>query len=518
MVFAVDSTKTISDSERRQNEINNVFSKFKDLINIANSNFKDTFDIKKVSDLAFEAFLKNIDPQSLYFPSEVYSKLKQQNSGNFLGIGIYGISIRDTARVNKVYKDSPAFLKGIKVGDYILAVDNQSTIKLNESQINSLFSGEENSKVVLTILNETGVQDIELKRTGFKESSFQANFIANDGVAFLKATNFNSSSDKEIYDIFKEYKSKDVKTIILDLRDNQGGYLEQIANIAGYLLPINKYIIKSKVTNPNYKVDRITSKDGEFQNFSFVVLVNKATASASEILAGVIQDYDKGLIVGEQTYCKGSVQNWWEFTDGSAFRITVAEYLTPSGRFIEKPNSNFSQSISPVSILDENTQSNINEMLKLTGGKDRVAIFKSEKGRSILGFGGIYPDVQFKQDTLTALYSVMNDNRTLHEFVFDYYLSNKSNLMKFISIDQYKDNFEFNDNDLNLLKAYSYRKNIWNEQMFIWEKEFLKSNLKSRLAELLFGENGFWYISINSDKAYKKSLDLVKDAQNLTEK
>jgi len=503
-----DSVESNSALKVKQELIELEIAKFRDLITITDANYIDSISIAKSSDAAFNSYLKALDIQSEYYSPEVYKQLKQQQSGAIAGIGAYFISIRDTAIVSKVYPNSPADSAGLRFGDILMFANSQALFKKNETEINSLVNGEPNTIANLIIKRDGKLIEFQIRRAGYQSSSLAASFIEKK-YGYIKASGFNANSNIDFKNKLTYFKKQGINKIIIDLRGNGGGYLDQVSQIATNFLKKGDTIIKTKTTNAAFKADRFAEEDGEFQNFQITVLVDKETASASEILAGVVQDYDLGEIIGEITYGKGTVQNWWEFKDGSAFRITVAEYLTPSGRPINKKanSSNFNMDELRLQLGDKNLEE-IKPILGILAAGGKVPIFKSAKGKSIIALGGIYPDIRVNRDTLTPLTTVLNDNRTIHEFIYDLVGAKLDSLKSaHKSFARFANDFQITDQDLENLKQYSLRRNIWNEQMYIIDKEAIRTLIKARIAEAIWGDDAYWYCQSQNDNTYKKAVN-----------
>ncbi len=497
-------------------------TKFQDLLRLVTANYLDSVNVAKASDAAFLAFLKELDPQSVYYNTETYKSLKQQNTGVVLGVGINIVVVNDTIFVFSVVENSPADSADIRAGDKILFIGGKSAIALSESQAITALNGELNSKVSLITKRGYSNSLIEniLIRQSVNQSSVSAKYyIKSSKTLYLKSNVFSTHSDLDFKnEIEKVSKINKIESIIIDIRGNPGGYLDQISNIIGMFLPTGKVIIKSKVNNQNFNVNRTTSKDGEYIGLPLLILVDKETASAGEILSANVQDYDLGLVIGQNTFGKGSVQNWWEFNDGSAFRLTVAEYLTSSGRPIEKNRqSNMVLSEETKLTLDAKIQDEIKNALALTGGKTKAEIFKSKKGRVIISFGGVLPDKIINSDTTTLLSQVLQNNRTVQEFVYKWLDINKLKTIEKYKSDfqKFSNDFKIIDEQLEELHQISLKKNIWNDQMFISDKEYLRNLLFARIAEALWGNDAYNFIINKIDKVCIKALESIIEAKQI---
>lgn len=508
-------------SSKYEEQIKFQTTKFQDLLRLATANYLDSVNVAKISEAAFSALLKDLDPQSIYYNAETYKSLKQQNTGTIVGIGLNVVAVKDTIIVFSVMKNSPADSAGIEPGDKILFIGGKSALGLTESNALSELNGELNTKV--SVISKRGYSNTLLEhillRQGVSQSSIFAKYYNKETKSlYLKSNVFSQHSDIDFKtEIDKYSKSFKIDNIIIDIRENPGGYLDQISNIIGLFLPKDKVIIKSKVTNPNFDVTRVTSKDGDYIGLPIIILVDKETASAGEILSANVQDYDLGLVIGQNTFGKGSVQNWWEFNDGSAFRLTVAEYLTSSGRVIEKnrQGNNIQLAEEAKLSLDEKAQQDIKNAIAITGGKSKAEIYKSKKGRVIISFGGVLPDKVLNVDTTTLLTQVLRNNRTIQEFVYSWLEINKNKTKEKYKNDYQKfaNDFLINDEQLEELHQISLKRNIWNDQMFATDKEYVRLLLSARIAEAIWGPDAYYFIMNRLDNIYKKALESIEEAK-----
>ncbi|MCX6148689.1 MAG: S41 family peptidase [Candidatus Kapabacteria bacterium] len=498
-------------------------TKFQDLLKLATANYLDSVNVAKISEKAFSALLKELDPQSIYYNAETYKSLKQQNTGTIVGVGINIVVVRDTVFVFSVLPNSPADSAGIEAGDKILFINGKSAVGLNESTAINNLNGEINSK--LSIISKRGnsntlFENILIRQSVNQSSIFAKFYLKATKTLYLKSNVFSTHSDLDFkYEIDKITKEYKIDNLVIDIRSNPGGYLDQISNIIGMFLEKDKVIIKSKVTNQNFNVNRVTTKNGEYIGMPLIVIVDSETASAGEILSANVQDYDLGLVIGQNTFGKGSVQNWWEFNDGSAFRLTVAEYLTSSGRPIEKnrQGSDFALSDETKLGLDEKSQNEIKNALSLTGGKTKADIFKSKKGRVIISFGGVLPDKITPLDTLTLLSQVLNNNRTIQEFAYAWLDINQSKIKEKYKNDFQKFAYDFriSDEQLEELHQISLKKNVWNDQMFLTDKEYIRLLLLARIAEAIWNQDAYYYIMSKIDSVFKKAIESINEAKEI---
>lgn len=530
VLFTIIVNNTKSNQEQ-EDKIKALSKKYEDIMRIVYKNYVDSVDIEKITEEGFKAMLKSLDNQSVYLDREFYKSNKETHTGKQIGLGTTVIKFKDTVLIHYSIFNSPSFKVGIKPGDRLFKIDTNYTKFLSEYEISNLLNGEENSEVKLGVfrkkynkqankINATALNDsifyishgfeyleFKVKRQTFAQSSVNSSY-QKDNYAYIKLGRFTNVSDRDFIDSLKRFDRKQMKYLIIDLRGNGGGYLDQVVNICGLFLDSGQYVLKSKSTNPNYNVTKSIKKRGEYFGLPLKILVDKESASGSEILAGVVQDYDLGEVYGERTFGKGTVQNTWEFKDGTGFKLTVAEYLTPLERPINKnPKNNTTQldNSLKLNISDSNfdeLQKTINEF-----GLGKIPIYKSSKGNMLIGGGGIYPNFVMRPDTLSILTQAFTSKRILFEYIHNLITYNLENIDKFKKIEDFESNFKVTDQMLSDFKTLSYTYNTWNQNMFENDKEIIKTLIKSRLAEVLFGQTNYYRIYNNYDRVYQGAIN-----------
>lgn len=505
-----------------ENEINYESQKFRDLLLTAYQNYNDTFDIKKVSEIAFNAALQSLDPNSKYLSSQSYKNFIETYSGKHDGVGITIYPINDTITIIAVIEGGPADSAGIMPGDKILFLNGENVIKANQNLVAEKINGEVGSKLSLIIKrgSNSSLNEYVLTRKNIKTSSIVSKFIIPETtIAYIKSIRFTSNCHKEFVDALEELGKKGMKSLIVDLRGNQGGYLEQVVKMIGELIPEGKKITYTEAKNPEYKLEYVSKGNKKYEKLPIVVLIDGQSASASEIFAGAIQDLDRGLVVGSQSFGKGTVQKYFEFKDGSAFSLTVASYYIPSGRSIQKKLSNENVTLDPATTLDldSKTIQQLESIIKKHNVVSKLPIYKSEKGRDLLGGGGIYPDYFIKDDTTTALTLVMKSKGIFLEYSYIYLSKYKDELYKKYKnkINDFVRLFQVNDLILDEITQLTKSKNIWNEQMYQQDKEYIRNFIKSTIAFTLWGDAGFYNVHYILDKPIQYSINIIPEAEKL---
>ncbi len=373
--------------------VSNHKNKLNRLINLIEQNYVDQINTDSIVDLTVNGILEKLDPHSVYIAKNDMDQVAESMRGDFVGIGVNFYMYNDSVAVIKPLPGGPSEKAGIKAGDRILFADNYQLFgkKLPNDSLFPRLKGKIGSEVELTVYRKSVNKrlKVKLKRGIIPIKSVDVALMLNERIGYVKINRFAESTYKEFKNGLNQLKRKGAQTIVLDVRDNGGGYLDQAVKIVDDFLVENAPIVTTK--NKKGQIDKTKATGGGlFENGKVIVLINENSASASEILAGAIQDNDRGLIIGRRSFGKGLVQREMPLGDGSAVRLTVARYYTPSGRSIQKP-------------YVEGNEDYFNEFeRRFYNGelyeKDSIKVadslkFKTLKGRTVYGGGGIIPDV-----------------------------------------------------------------------------------------------------------------------------
>lgn len=485
--------------------INNQVSKFQNLLKVIDKDYVDSVGLVRITEAAYRAMLKELDIQSLYWTTEEYKQILNQQKGiSTYGIGTSFLAFNDTVYISNIIPNSSSDSVGLEIGDIVLFVDNEKVSGVGNTNALNKINGEHSSKVNLIIKrnSEVGLNEISINRGSFPVSSVLASFmISNTKIGYIKISSFSQTTYKDFIENLDKLKKLGLERIIIDLRDNPGGLIEEAVNVIGLFLEKNALITKMEGKNNAYDKEYRSSVDPIYKDLPLVVLINSESASASEIFAGAIQDYDRGLIVGVKSFGKGTVQNAWTFGDSSAFRLTIAKYTTPSGRPVEKTTQseavNIDERFMNEKILDE-----IKKTMSILGNSNKVDIYHSKSGRLILGVGGILPDKTIENDTLTLLTKVYLERNYITEYALKYYLEHKKEIKL-----KYKENYkEFiekfivSEEMLNQFAKVIDKYKVFNQEMYEKDKVYILNYLKAKIAHFTWGEDAFNYGLIYIDK------------------
>ena len=481
--------------------------KVEDIIHIINKNYVDEINADSLQHLPIDSLLHQLDPHSIYLPANKAFELAETLEGNFEGIGVEYYILNDTLLVTNVLKDGPAFLAGIKQGDKILKVDSSyvSGKSLPRSAMIGKIRGKRGTPVQLTLLHAgtTSPALVTIKRGRVEVSSIDAAYMLNTETAYVRISKFGANTDGDFINAIKSLKTKGMKKLVLDLRDNGGGYLSAATGLANQFLTENELIVYTEGKHEP-RTDYFATGGGEFEQGKLAVIINENSASASEILAGAIQDLDRGVIVGRRSFGKGLVQEQFPFDDGSALNLTIARYYTPLGRSIQKSYkkgySAYQHEVESRYIDGELTA----KTAKIKDSLQKTPAFITHSGKKVFAGGGIQPDVYVKLDTTgyNKFYANLVAKKVLIDFVFDVlaerYTSDylNQNLNTFIISDtDYKD----------LLKYLQSKEVAIDAKQLAVSKPLIYNDLKVMLCKYHLGDIGFY-------KAHNLTDNMVKQA------
>lgn len=487
-----------------ENPVVTVNDKFSTLLNVIEGRYVDSVDHEQLIESSIMGMIKDLDPHSQYIPPKDLDHVNEQLEGKFGGVGIRFLIHEDTLVVTHVLPNSPSERSGLNAGDRIVQVDDSllTETKVTNEKVMSLLKGKEGTNVELIVDRHGERKNILITRGSIPISSISANVMLNDEVGFIKLNSFTFNAGEEFVEAAKELKSKGMKKLIFDLRSNGGGYMHAATHIIDQFLPSGKLIVYTKGRQVK-REDYYSTSSGILQDVELVVLINSLSASASEIVAGAVQDNDRGLILGRRSFGKGLVQDQQEFNDGSALRLTISRYYTPTGRCIQKPYGD--------GVDYENDYLNRYESGELMNEDsvkfDESLKFTTPKGRTVYGGGGIYPDTFVPNDTLgasyylTSLYYAGAFNQWAFKFL-DY----KRN--KWASFNTFNTSFNVTENMFS--KFTNYASSSLDVEVDEDGKSrsgvIIKNRMKAELARHLFEENGYYKIYLKDDLDVQTAL------------
>jgi carboxyl-terminal processing protease len=494
------SQGNVSSSDNHKNKLNK-------LIDFIDNEYVDKVNTDSIVDLAVTNILEKLDPHSVYVPPSEQSQIAESMKGDFVGIGVNFYMLNDTVAIVKPVKGGPSEKAGIKSGDRILYANKEKLFgrKLISDSLFSKLKGEKGSEVTLTIYRKSENKKLQfkLKRDVVAIESVAAAVMINPTFGYIKINRFAEKTADEFKKGLLQLKKLGATSLIIDVRDNGGGYMEKAVEIADELLKDKQLIVFTK--NKKGKVDKTyATADGNFETGKVFILINENSASASEILAGAIQDNDRGTIIGRRSFGKGLVQREMNFEDGSAVRLTIARYYTPTGRSIQKSYKNGNEEY-----FKEFDKRLLNgELYKKDSIKvDDTLKFKTPKGKTVYGGGGIVPDVFVPLEVEHGDEGVgyLMQSGPVSYYVFEELDKNRKEFdgLKF---NQFLSKMDKSDLYLNNFKKYLFKNGL--DLKFDKDKNLVKRYLIAEFARQLFGEEFYYSIVLKGDAMIKKVVNL----------
>ncbi len=489
--------------------------KFSDALNITSRYYVDDVDSQKLTEAAIKGMLEELDPHSVYISAEQLKRVNEDFQGSFEGIGVEFDIISDTITIVSPISGGPSEKLGILAGDKIVKIDGQSAIKLTREDVPKKLRGEKGTKVVVTIVrpgNNSKPMDFEIIRDKIPLYSVDASFMYNNDIGYIKVSKFSATTYDEFVAAYQKLQSAGMKKLVLDLRGNPGGYLDQAFKMGSEFIPKGGKIVytKSRISDFN---EVYNSDGGKLNDVPLIVLVNSGSASASEIVAGAVQDWDRGLIVGETSFGKGLVQRQFDLPDGSAFRVTTARYYTPVGRLIQKPyeGGTYKSDLA----RDESEGDNLNHTKDKSDSTHPE--FKTMGGRIVFGGGGITPDYIVKLDTLTPYTVALRRNNVMYLFTENYMQNNRKNIeSSYKSYTAFRDGFNISSSMMDDFKRFAESKGVaLNSSEYEKDKSFIEISIKSQMARDIWGNEGSYAVFVSTDEQFLKAITLFQEAKDL---
>jgi len=480
-------------------------AKVKKLINYIQYDYVDPVNTDSLLDLSIGDLLKRLDPHSVYIPKNELASVQETMEGKFLGIGVQFRMIHDTVTIINVIKGGPSEKAGVKAGDRILMADKDTLFgkSLTSDKVMQFLKSEEPEPISLLVYRKTNHSKLKFmfNRGNVNIESITVYYMINKTTGFIKIELFSRTTYKEFRIALEALKKQGMQTLILDLRNNTGGFLDIANDIIDEFLPSGNLMVYTKSKSGSIDKSFATEK-GEFEKGNVYVLINEESASASEIVAGALQDNDRGTIVGRRSFGKGLVQQEMDLGDGSAVRLTTARYYTPTGRSIQKP---YDHSGSDAYFMEAEDRIKNGELFS----KDSIQVndslkYKTPKGKIVYGGGGIIPDVFVPVDTTFFAHGfILSD---ISDLVFDYVDKNRVKYSK-IPFDQFNKDF---DAQVIINEFYKNRPvGSFHKKSATYDR--MKWYLKAMVAREIYGDEGFYKVYQQNDNVIQKVLELEKN-------
>lgn len=490
--------------------------KLSNLINIIGSEYVDIVDTDSLIDATLPTLLSNLDPHSVYIPAEDLQKVNEDLDGSFSGVGISFTINNDTIQVLEIISGGPAEQVGLRAGDRILSVDEENVAGtgMTNEQVFKILRGPKNSKVKLKIKRSKVAEpiDFEVTRGDVVVASIDAGYIIAENIGYIKVNKFGRTTYDEFFQTLFALRDAGAKDYIVDLRGNAGGLLETSVLMVNEFLPQGNKIVETKGRHKQENSIILSDGYGAFQDSRVTVLIDETSASSSEIFAGAMQDNDRGLILGRRSFGKGLVQNQMDLPDGSAVRLTIARYYTPSGRCIQKDYSDAKSYEND--LLDRYSRGEVFEAdsIKYDDKQQYVTLH----GRTVYGGGGITPDVFVPNDTIgiTKYYVNVVNQGLLQKYALDYTDAHRTELEQAFDANELMAMLPSDFQMIQQFVRYTKSNGIDTQWSYINSSASLICNqLKALIARDVLGIGAYYEISNLIDTTVASAIKHLQDGK-----
>jgi carboxyl-terminal processing protease len=472
--------------------------------------YVDSVKLDSIQDDAMQDVMSHLDPHSVYIPASDLSSANEDIVGNFEGIGVEFNIFKDTVHVLYVVPNGPSDKAGLQIGDKIIKVDDSSIVSktLPSKDIKNMIRGKGGTKVKLTILRNNTIQYFYVTRGLIPIPSLDATYMIDSVTGYIKLNKFAETTYHDFMESVENLQKSGMRNLVLDLRGNGGGLVSSAVAIADEFLDGDKLIVYTQGTNTPRR-DYRAGKEGVFEKGKLAVLVDELSASASEILAGALQDWDRATIIGRRTFGKGLVQEQYSLSDGSAIRLTVARYYTPLGRNIQRPYDKGKK------VYMEELYSRYENGQLLYADSNHYAIgkaFTTPKGKIVYGGGGIMPDFFIPIDSSLFLHNVTQlylDGR-FNNFVYTYYVSHMIEITKYKTPQEFARNYKNTDEAWQELVDYARKDSINLSKIPPADRKGIEDRIKAYLARFRWRTQGFYQVFNATDTMTKKALQVLE--------
>ena len=487
-------------SGNRLNIINSGSNRLSNLLHIVDDQYVDKVNIDSLVDMAIPQILADLDPHSVYIPAKDAQAVTDDLKGSFSGVGIEFTIRKDTIRVQNVVKNGPAQRAGILAGDKIVSVDGKPFVGKVVTQDEAMrrLKGPKDTKVKIGVkrYGQKAVKYFTVTRGEIPQRSITATYMLDKNTGYIKIKNYGETTYPELLIALAQLSQEGFNNLVIDLRDNGGGYMNSAVQMANEFLPKNKLIVYMQ-GRKSPRQDFRSDGHGSYQKIPLVVLINEASASASEIFAGAMQDNDRATIIGRRSFGKGLVQQQLGFPDGSMIRLTIARYYTPSGRCIQKP---FKPGDNQDYDNDLLTRYQHGEFFSQDSIKHTGPAYHTSIGRTIYGGGGITPDIFVAEDTLgiTSYYKQAAMSGLILQYAFNYTDNNRKKLNTFGSMTEMS-KYLVGQNTVEQFAAFADKNGLKRRNLMIRKShKLLERFINSRIIYNILDEQA-WTEYINQD-------------------
>ncbi len=497
-------------TRKNSGEVGQDVQKFREVLTQINDEYVDTVDTNNLVDDAIVHMLNKLDPHSAYIPAKERVAANEDLRGNFDGIGVEFNIFHDTIVVVTPLSGGPSEAVGVQSGDKIVKVDekNMAGVGVSTADVMHALKGPKGSEVKITVLRNGKNLPINFNiiRDKIPQFSLDVAYMVNTDIGYIKVNRFSATTYDEFSKALVKLKGQGMKKLVLDLQGNPGGYMNMAIEMADDFLSKGKKIVFTKGKEKKYDTDEHSTAKGNFETGELIVLVNEGSASASEILAGALQDNDRALIVGRRSFGKGLVQSPFDLSDGSELRLTISRYYTPSGRSIQKPYTDEDEYARDIISRYNHGEFFHSDSIRFNDSLK----YKTTNGRTVYGGGGIMPDYFVPLDTtinshyLNELYT----SSSIQEFTFAYADAHKEELLK-LGYESFLKSFVVNETMLNGLVKVGERNSVKPDYGELKKKKKLfQIHIKAQIARKLWNNDGFYPIFNGTNEIFLQAIKM----------
>lgn len=480
-----------------------------EVLYLIDQKYVDDVDASSITDTVIQSVVGKLDPHSEYMSLQDLEELNEQLDGRFSGIGIEFDMFHDTLHVTYVIPDGPASKAGLMSGDQILRVDDKSVSgNLTSSEtIKSYIKGTEGSVVKVQLLRNHISKNAAITRGNIELSSVDAAYMIDKNIGYIKLNKFANNTYKEFMTALMDLKQSHMQQLILDLRDNGGGVLDQAIEIADEFLPDDKLITYTEGRHSPRK-NYTCKRQGQYETGALIVLCNEGTASASEVLMGALQDWDRATIIGQRSFGKGLVQEIFELRDKSALKLTIARYYTPTGRCIQRSYANGEEAY--YNEVSERRKNHYNLASDSTIN-DHGKIFVTPKGKKLFGGGGIAPDIAMSADdsALTEQRFAIYTGNLLTPYTIKLRNEQSQNFKRYTNIYLFNQQFNIDEKLWSDFSSFSKKEGLSMDSISSSEKQTLSKTIKAYIGKQIWGKQGFFQVLNAADPEIRKACDVL---------
>jgi carboxyl-terminal processing protease len=491
--------------------------KFNDVLTYTEKFYVEEVDTPILVEEAIKGMFSKLDPHSVYIPAKQFENIEESFRGDFEGIGIEFQVVNDTLTVVSPITGGPSEALGITSGDRIVKIEGEDCIGITNEEVRNKLRGEAGTKVSVTIVR-TGVEkpiEYVITRDKIPIYSVDTHFMYDKEIGYVSVSRFSETTFDELNEALTDLSASGMKQLVLDLRGNPGGYLNQAVKVSDLFIDGDKRIVYTRGRKEEFDEDYFASRPSDFEKVPLIILINKGSASASEIVSGAVQDWDRGLIAGETSFGKGLVQRQFPLFDNSAIRLTISKYFTPTGRSIQRDYENKETYYSELGERVETESDNITH----TAERDSLRpVFKTEGGRTVYGGGGITPDYIIPSEKLTEYTRDLLRNNVFYQFILKYVENHGEEISLRFEGDllKFRNDFNFTTEEQKQFIDFAEEKGVaFIQEDYTESKDYIFARLKAQLARNYWKNEGWYTILLDVDTQFLKSVTLFDEAKDL---